>query len=88
MPKHQDLTWLAGLIFIKRGFIEEAEEKGLETFFERAPYGDLTEQEKAAFRDSFNNPRLRKVVQKWWKVYDEERAEGKITKAASPWSIG
>ncbi len=87
MPKHQDLTWLAGLVFIKRDFSKEAEEKGLESFFERAPYGDLTEQEKKAFRDGFNNPRLRKIVKKWWEVYDEEREKGEITKAASPWMI-
>lgn len=87
MPKHQDLTWLAGLVFIKRDFIEEAEREGLEALFKRAPYGDLTDEEKAAFRDCFNNPHLRKVVKKWWKAYDEERAKGEITKAATPWMV-
>ena len=57
------------------------EAKGLEAIFAACPYGDLTEEEKAAFRDAFENKQLQKVVKRWWKVYDEEREKNRVRKA-------
>lgn len=79
--KYQDITWLAGRVFIQRDFVEMVEEKGLDYIFERCPYGDLTEEQKATFKAAFHSSRLREIVKKWWAVYDEEREGGKIPKA-------
>ncbi len=83
---HQDMLWLAGQVFLSRNFVEEAEEQGLDAVFAACPYGDLTEEEKAAFASAFEDKALRKIVKKWWKTYDEERETGVVTKAGSFWA--
>jgi hypothetical protein len=85
LKNHQDMLWLAGQVFLCRDFVEEVEAQGFEVIFAACPYGDLTSQEKAAFRSAFENKQLRKVVESWWKVYDEEREEGGIVKAGNYW---
>ena len=75
---HQDILWLAGQVFLFRDFIKEADAQGLEAIFAQCPYGDLTDEEKATFTAAFNDPKLRKVVKKWWKTYDEGRETGAI----------
>ena len=82
---HQDMLWLAGQVLLSRNFVKEAEERGLDAVFAACPYGDLTEQEKAAFSSAFKNKELRKVVERWWKVYDEERETGAVVKAGMFW---
>jgi len=82
---HQDMLWLAGQVFLSRNFVKEVEAQGLEAVFAACPYGDFTEGEKAAFRSAFEDKQLRKIVKKWWKVYDEERDEGLVLKAGNFW---
>ncbi len=82
---HQDILWLAGQVFLSRDFLQEADEKGLQAMFEACPYGDLTEQEKATFKSAFEDPKLRKLVKKWWKSYDEEREAGIVMKVGTYW---
>jgi len=82
---HQDILWLAGQVFLCRDFVKEVETDGFEVIFAACPYGDLTAQEKTAFRSAFKNKQLRKVVERWWKVYDKERGAGKIGKAGNFW---
>ena len=55
LKRHQDMLWLAGQVFLSRDFVTEAEAEGIEAIFAVCPYGDLTEQEKAAFRSAFEN---------------------------------
>jgi hypothetical protein len=74
----QDITWLAGQVFLFRDFVKEADEKGLDAVFKECPYGDLTGEQRAAFKAAFHNPRLRKVVEQWWATYDEARAADEI----------
>ncbi|HOU14876.1 MAG TPA: hypothetical protein PKZ84_17345 [Anaerolineae bacterium] len=82
---HQDMLWLAGQVFLSRNFVQEAEAQGLETVFAACPYGDLTEEEKAAFLSAFKNKRLQHVVKSWWHIYDEERESGVVIKAGTFW---
>jgi hypothetical protein len=82
---HQDMLWLAGQVFICRDFVSEVEAQGFEAIFAVCPYGDLTAQEKAAFRSAFKDKQLRKVVERWWKAYDEGRGAGAIGKAGNYW---
>jgi hypothetical protein len=81
---YQDISWLAGQVFLRRNFVKEADEKGLTVIFKACPYGDLTETQKATFEAAFNNSKLRKVVETWWSTYDETRAAGEVPKA-TPW---
>ena len=82
---HQDMLWLAGQVFLCRDFVKEVDTEGFEAIFAACPYGDLTEQEKAAFRSAFEDKQLQKVVERWWKVYDEGREAGRIRKAGNYW---
>ncbi len=84
MSQYQDISWLAGQVFLYRDFVENAEEQGLETVFKACPYGDLTEDQKATFEAAFNNPDLREVVKRWWTAYDTARTAGAVPKA-EPW---
>lgn len=85
LKSHQDMLWLAGQVFLSRNFVKEVEAEGLEAIFAACPYGDLTEEERAAFRSAFEDKQLRKVVKKWWKAYDEEREAGIVLKAGKFW---
>jgi len=84
---YQDIVRLAGLVFLKRDFVKEVDEKGLEAVFQECPYGDLTDEQRAIFEAAFKNPRLREIVEQWWKTYDELRAGGVIP-ASNPWEPG
>lgn len=77
----QDIIWLAGQVFLWPDFVEQVDKKGLEAIFAECPYGDLTAEQKAAYTDAFTNPKLRKVVEQWWKAYQKAREEGEIVKA-------
>lgn len=82
---HQDMLWLAGQVFLCRDFVKEVLTEGFEAIFAACPYGDLTEQEKVAFRSAFEDKPLQEVVERWWKVYDEEREAGRIRQAGNYW---
>lgn len=82
---HQDMLWLAGQVLLSRNFVKEAEEQGLDAVFAACPYGDLTEEEMAAFHSAFKDEQLQEVVERWWKVYNEGREEGRIKKIGPFW---
>ncbi len=82
---HQDMLWLAGQVFLCRDFVKEVYTKGFEAISTACPYGDLTEEEKAAFRSAFEDKLLQEVVERWWKVYNEEREAGNIKPAGNYW---
>jgi hypothetical protein len=75
---YQDIIWLAGRIFLRRDFVEQADEKGLDAIFAECPYGDLDDDQRAAFEAAFHSPRLRKVVEQWWVAYDEAQDAGEV----------
>jgi len=75
---YQDVTWLAGQVFLFRNFVKETDEKGLEALFAECPYGDLNDEQRAAFKAAFHNPRLRQVVEQWWATYDKAQDAGEI----------
>ncbi len=79
----QDITRLAGLIFLKRGFAEAAA-KDPQVFLAECVYGDLTKKQQATFEAALHNPTLKQAVKAWWKKYDAARAAGEVPKA-SPW---
>lgn len=81
LKDRQDILWLAGQVFLWRNFVKEADAAGLDEIFKKCPYKDLAPDEKATFEAAFKNPRLRAVVETWWKTYDEERAKGDVPKA-------
>lgn len=85
LKKHQDILWLAGQVLLSRNFVAEAGAHGLDSLFLKCPYGDLTEQERAAFRSAFENVRLCAVIEQWWTVYDEERQAGTLLQAGEIW---
>lgn len=86
MEKYQDITKLAGLVFIRRNFWEDILEQGLDAMLEQiATQGDLTADERAAFEACLSNPRLQKVVHDWWIIYDEERQAGAIPAVWGAW---
>lgn len=82
---HQDILWLAGQVFLSRDFVKEIETKGLDEIFAACPYGDLTADEKATFTAAFKDKKLRDIVARWWKTYDEERATGIVPQVGSFW---
>ena len=85
LKQHQDILWLAGQVLLSRNFVTEGEARGLEDLFSTCPYGDLTEQEQAAFRGAFESVRLRQVIEQWWTVYDEERQAGAVPQVTEYW---
>lgn len=81
--KFQDITRLAGLVFLRRSFVKQADKEGLDAIFEKESlYGDLDDEQRAAFKDAFNNPRLREIVATWWSTYDDARSKGEIAPMA------
>ena len=83
---YQDIVHLAGLVFVKRDFLDEALEKGVEAILEeRGAYGDLTAEQQKTFEDVIHNERMQKLIREWWQAYDEERASGAIPKAGEYW---
>ncbi|MFP4395964.1 MAG: hypothetical protein ACLFTI_11935 [Anaerolineales bacterium] len=85
---YQDIVQLAGLVFVKRDFLDEVLEKGVEAVLEeRGAYGDLTAEQQATFEDVIHHSRMQKLIREWWQAYDEERARGEIAKAGDPWEL-
>ncbi len=83
---YQDIVQLAGLVFVKRDFLDEALEKGVEAVLEAyGAYGDLTAEQQATFEDVIHNERMQTLIREWWQAYDEERASGNISKAGEYW---
>lgn len=74
VSEYQDVTWLAGQVFLWRQFTPSAGQKGLDAMFAQCPYGDLSAQQRATFEAAFNHPRLRRVLELWWRTYDSARA--------------
>ena len=82
----QDVLRLAGLVFLRRGFVAEAAAQGLATTFAyECAYSDLDDAQRATFTACFYNAHLREIVAQWWEVYDEERIVGNIPSAGSYW---
>lgn len=82
---YQDILYLIGLAFGKRDFVEVVDRIGPEKLFAKAPYGDLTPDQRATFEAVFENPVMRQYVALWWAIYDNLRASGEIP-AASLWN--
>lgn len=79
---YHDIIRLAGLVFLRRGFVKNVDADGLEaTIAYESAYGDLDEGQQRTFAACFHNPRLRQIVSQWWKVYDEERSHRLIPRA-------
>jgi hypothetical protein len=86
MGSYQDITKLAGLIFIRRHFLEDILEQGLDTVLAQIELqGDLTLDEKATFEACVQNPHLQQLIRDWWTAYDTERQSGAIPQVADPW---
>jgi len=75
---YQDVLYLIGLAFGKRDFVEVVDRIGTEALFAKAPYGDLTAEQRETFEAAFQHPVLRQYVALWWAVYDNLRATGEI----------
>jgi hypothetical protein len=82
---YQDILYLIGLAFGKRDFIEVVDRIGLDKVFAKAPYGDLTSDQKDAFEAAFRHPVLRQYITLWWAIYDNLRATGEVPPTA-PWA--
>lgn len=78
---YQDAIWLAGQVFLWREFAPAAEQNGLDALFAQCPYGDLSDEQRAAFAAAFQHPGLRQVVELWWRTYDSARASGAVPNA-------
>jgi len=85
---YQDIIHLSGLVFIRRNFLEDILEKGLDAMLtEIGARGDLRADQKETFEACINDPQLQAVIKEWWQTYDEKRADGAIPIAA-PWQPG
>ncbi len=82
---YQGIIWLAGRVFLKRDFVDEYDEKGMDKLFEECPYKDLTEEQRTAFQICFKNSTLRKAVAEWWVAYDEAKEAGQIPSVKAAW---
>jgi hypothetical protein len=85
VPGYQDITWLAGQVFLEREFVRTIEEQGFEAIYKTCPYGDLTSDQRATFEATFNDWRMRMLVRLWWIAYDYLRRRGKIPGVRGPW---
>jgi len=86
--KNLDFVWLAGLVFVDKDFVKKVDEYGIEKVLQHCPYKDLTEQEKNSFVQAMSVPRLRAIVEEWWKAYDLARTRGELKKPEAgdePW---
>lgn len=75
---YQDILYLIGLAFGKRNFIEVVDRIGTQELFAKAPYGDLTSDQKATFEAAFKHPVVRQYVALWWTLYENLRATGEL----------
>jgi hypothetical protein len=81
--KFQDIARIAGLVFIKRGFVDQAA-ASTDAIRAECPFGDLTNDQLATFEACIHHPQLREIINQWWTTYDEARTAGEIP-IASPW---
>jgi hypothetical protein len=82
---YQDILYLIGLAFGKRDFVEVVDRIGTEDLFAKAPYGDLTADQRETFEAAFRHPVLRQYVALWWSLYDNLRATGELPDTV-PWN--
>ncbi len=83
---YEDITKLAGLVFIRRNFLEDILAQGLDAVLQQIDtQGDLAPDERATFEACIANPRLQQVIHDWWTIYDEERKVGSIPPVAAVW---
>lgn len=82
---YQAISWLAGQTFINREFVGKVEKEGFEAIYKECPYDDLTPDQQATFKASFNKWQLRLLVKAWWRVYDYLRKRGDLPSVKSPW---
>lgn len=78
MEGYQDILYLIGLTFGKRDFFEVVDRIGTDALFAKAPYGDLTPDQRDAFEAAFKLSAVREHVASWWTLYDNLRATGEI----------
>jgi hypothetical protein len=81
---YQDILYLIGLTFGKRDFFDVVDRIGTETLFAKAPYGDLSPDQRETFEEAFKHPVVRQYVALWWAIYDNLRATEEIP-AAGTW---
>ncbi len=67
---YQDILYLIGLTYGRRDLVEEVDNTGIEALFAKAPYGDLTEDQKATFEAAFEHSLVRQHIATWWVIYD------------------
>jgi len=67
---YQDILYLIGLTYGQRDLVEEVDSSGIEALFARAPYDDLTEDQKTAFQAAFEHSLVRQHIDTWWVIYD------------------
>jgi len=81
---YQDILYLIGLTFGKRDFFEVVDRIGTDKLFAKAPYSDMTSDQRETFEAAFKHPVVRQYVALWWAIYDNLRATGEIP-ATSTW---
>lgn len=81
---YQDILYLIGLTFGKRDFFEVVDRIGTDQLFAKAPYGDLTSDQRATIEAGYKHPMVRQYVALWWAIYDNLRATGELP-VATPW---
>lgn len=77
------ITWLAGRVFIERGFAEKLNEGGVDAV--DCPFDDLTDDQRAVIEAAAQVPELMDVVDDWWVAYDTARLRGEVPEARAPW---
>jgi len=82
---YQDIVWLAGKVFLDRNFIKQIKSNGIDTVYEQCPYGDLSDEQRATFTDTFSRWEMRFLVHIWWMVYDHLRTRDKIIGVSEAW---
>lgn len=75
---YQDILYLIGLTFGKHDFFEVVDRMGTEELFAKAPYGDLTPDQRETFEAALKHPVVRLYVALWWAIYDNLRTTGEI----------
>ena len=79
---YQDILYLIGLVFGKRDFFEVVDRIGTEKLFAKAPYDDLTPDQRETFEAALKHPVVQQYVALWWAIYDNLRVTGEIPPAA------
>jgi hypothetical protein len=85
---YEAITWLAGNVFLKRGFAKRLGRVGLDTVMEECPYDDLTKEQRTAVLAAMKEPLLEGIVQTWWDAYATLRIAGELpaaTRNGDPW---